>query len=424
MNSKTNALPSLDRINRSFTSAVAGAGGIGGSVISFLVSGAFVWALIRLARRDFPLAVDRNIRLIALVFAAYTLGELALALIHFEGGRNLSHIVQKLPFLAFLPIYSRLALSERGDILKSLEDGAGVGALLALCAAIAEIASGAERASGGAGNPGPFALVSVTMYAICIQGFLRATGDRLRGIAMLAGATCAAVALLLSGTRALWPALILAPAILLIANHRLLGSLRAARYFMTTIAAALLVTFVLGNSLVAARLDALKMDAARSLEHGDYDNSFGQRLIMWEFGFQQFAKAPLFGPGTAAALSGMTDYSRKEYGFALVRSHFHNAAIDAAARGGLFSLALLVATVLVAPLLAWRKQRDDTGQAGFALMLAITANYLTAGTLGLMFGHDIQDHLYVYMMIVTAFLVFGASERRARMQLSQAAPLR
>ncbi len=414
MKPESGRLPTLDEMNRSFTAAVAGIGGIGGSVISFLVSGAFLWALVRLVRGDFTLTTDPRIRAIAAVLAAYTAGEVILAFVHFEEGANLRHIVQKLPFLAVLPIYSRLALSERADILRALQNGAAVGAVLALVAAAAEALSGASRVAGGAGNPGPFALVTLVMYAICLQAMTQAHDDKLRKFAMLAAATCAAACVILSGIRSMWPALLISPLVFLFANR-----MASRRPFTVTktaglFAGAIAVAVAIGAGFVASRVTALESDFTKTLTEHQYDNSVGRRLVTWQYGVKTFEGAPFFGVGTEDALSGLTAFAKQNYGFSLVQSHFHNAAIDAVVRGGLFSFVLLAGVIIVGPLLAHRQRRDPMGDAGYALMLAITGTYLCAGSVGLMLGHDIHDHLFVYMLVTTAFLVFGESEKHHR----------
>jgi hypothetical protein len=59
----------LDRMNRLYMGIVTGWGAVIGSAVSFMLGGAFIWAIVRLLRRDFPLSRVREARIVALIFA-------------------------------------------------------------------------------------------------------------------------------------------------------------------------------------------------------------------------------------------------------------------------------------------------------------------------------------------------------------------
>lgn len=399
--------PPTDTLNRWFTAIVAGVGGIGGSAISFLVSGALIAALIGLARREYALVRDRGVLAITIVFAIFVVGEFALALVHFDDRRNLAFAATRLSFLAFLPLYSRYALSRRAQLMSALEWGSAAGAAAAFVLSVIQLSLYTVRVSGSAGNPGPFALVTLIMFTISLSGYLRGKGNKRKRLAMAAGALLAAGCVLMSGMRGLWPGLVIVPAILLWFN-RTPGTthLMVRRSIVTTTAAAT-IALAAGYALMPERFTALERDIDAVFNAGNYNNSLGQRVLMWRYGIDLFLQSPVFGYGRAQMQAYFPQYTLSHFGFSFGYTHLHNAAIDAMARGGMVALVLIVAVLFAPIVFAARHRRDALGQIGFALMVAIVADYALAGTFGIMFGHDIQDFLFVFMITMTAYFVFG-----------------
>lgn len=402
-------------LNRWFTAIVAGVGGIGGSTISFLVSGAFIAALIGLGRKEYSFARERGVHAVAAVFAAFVAGEFILALLHPDDGRNIAFAATRLSFLGFLPLYSRLAVSEREQLMNALEWGSAAGAAAALALGVFQMNLDLARIYGGAGNPGPFSLVMLVMCTVTVSGYLRSGYDRRKRLVMAAGAAAAAACVLMSGMRTVWPGLILAPAILLWFNRSPgVTAKTAVRYLMATAIMAM-IAIAAAYALMPERFTALAQDIDAVFNAGAYNNSLGQRLTMWSYGLDRFAESPVFGAGSSQLKDGLPEYGLSHFGTRFGYSHLHNAAIDAMGRGGLFALVLIVAVLLVPIVAAARHRHDAMSRAGFALMVAIVVDYMLAGTLNIMFGHDIQDFLFVFMMTVTACFVFGgtAGETRA-----------
>ncbi len=402
-------IPPTDTLNRWFTAMVAGVGGIGGSAVSFLVSGAVIVALVGLARREYAVVRERGVLAIAIVFAAFVAGEFILALVHPDDGRNLAFAAMRISFLGFLPLYSRFAVSERGQLMSALEWGSAAGAAAAFILSVIQLGMFMPRVYGGAGNPGPFSLVMLVMYTISVSGFLRGKGDRRKRRVMAAGAAAAAACVLMSGMRGVWPGLFVVPAILLWFNRSPGITVRTMGRYLAATAAVATIAIAAAYGLMPERFTALERDIDAVFNAGAYDNSLGQRFIMWSYGIDRFVESPVLGTGSSQTKDGLPEYGSSHFGTRFGYSHLHNAAIDAMARGGLVALVLIVA-VLVAPVvLAARNRRDALGQAGFALMVAIVVDYMLAGTLNIMFGHDIQDFLFVFMMTMTAYFVFGGA---------------
>ncbi len=118
-----------------------------------------------------------------------------------------------------------------------------------------------------------------------------------------------------------------------------------------------------------------------------------------------------FGPGSAREL--MWEATLKDGGKPLGYSHFHNFALDALVRSGLFGLIALAAIFVIPLTFALKRRTDPISRFGLAMLVVIDVTYMMSGTLGIMFHHDILDALFVYSLAVACFLVFGEDEAEA-----------
>ncbi len=76
--------------------------------------------------------------------------------------------------------------------------------------------------------------------------------------------------------------------------------------------------------------------------------------------------------------------------------------------------------MLIAPLaLAARYQRDEIGTYGLAFLASMEATYLLSGSMGIMFGQDIMDSLFMISTTVGSFLVFGSTPDAYRLATTQ-----
>lgn len=399
--------PTLDENNRWYTAVVVGGGGVAGSLISFLYTSALALGLWRLALGLIALPKDRSVRLIGAAFAAYYLAQSVSTLVNYREPWNLYQgLVENIPFLAFLVIFARLSLTARDEVLRWVGYGAVGGALGAGAFALVEIfVLGAPRAEGLAGNSGPFALVCAVLYGFCIAIAIHRRG-RMRGLAA-AATLFAAIGLILSGMRSLWPMLVVSPLLM----AWLLGALRWPRVPAQTSAAVLaaaLVVAALAYGTIHDRVMSLVADVA-NVTDGNYDNSLGQRLRVWDGALELIAQNPLFGVGPGNVRSDLHAATLEPGMKELAFSHAHNMVLNALVRSGVFGLLAVVAMFAVPLWLAARAPKDAVGRVGFALMASFCAVYLVNGAVNISFGHDIADALYLYCMIVTSYLVFGPS---------------
>lgn len=400
-------LPTMNEVIRLFTGSVIGGGGVFGTGVSSLMVGGLVVNLFHIWRGEIKLPRSGPVFWVSISFAYFFAADALAAAIHFDGRSSIIEIVENGFFLAFCVYYGSLARIPRAQALETVAFGAIAGGLGCGVFALLDLfVLGMQRAEGMAGNPGPFALVSAVLYALClIVAFAHA--GRMRTLALCAAAM-AALALLLTGIRTLLPALAVAPLVVALV---LGGSLpRPSLRQIAVGAVAVLLVALAAYPLVSARIAHVSKDIAE-IESGEFDNSIGQRLYLWQRGMELAVERPIagYGPGREASLIANDDESTA---LDVRFSHFHNFAIHALVRGGAIVLSAWL-LVLIAPLVAVaRARRDRMGDIGFAMALSIVCLYVLNGLLGILFGHDITDALYVFGLVCALYLVFGSDDPR------------
>lgn len=214
---------------------------------------------------------------------------------------------------------------------------------------------GADRAY-GASNAVVFAQAMLGLAVICFAGFLGyRTHERLRwGMAL--GAACACVAIVFSGTRGAWLALlVLAPVALWHA-----GSPRHMARAGLLLAFLLIIT--VSGLQTLTRLDPLGRVTQAHQEASAYEEdpyaptSVGTRLLMWQFAWHLSTQRPWVGHGEAGyqqrrKLEQAQGRANAQFGI-----HAHNEMLNMLAKYGLAGLAALLA-LYVAPLYAAARQR-------------------------------------------------------------------
>lgn len=395
------APPTLDGNNKLYMAATISLVPLIGSVSSVLVWAAFIWALIRLARQDFSLETCRSIRLVAMAFAGFFIVEALSGAISFYGWRTFNEIVGNLIFLAFLPIYSRLRLSEREGVRNVIETTALGASFVTLGVVLVQVQFLGIRAEGGGGNPGPFAIACLVVFAITILASLRSIGYRRLAFGIASVAMGSSV--LLTSSRSLWPGLILLPAIIAFIYR---GHIRQGLVRLVSVVAVLSMLVLAGSFvLVKDRINEGIADL-KAAEAGEYYSSWGTRLVMWRIGLDLLKEAPLLGYGPGNETSLMEAESKKLVDFKLSYGHFHSAPLQYAIRDGVFGVFALAALFLVPLFAAIRAPRDELGSYGLAFIVSVQVAYLLSGVFGIMLGHDILDTLFVSSMVAGLFFVF------------------
>lgn len=405
------ARPTTDSTNRMFSGIVIGGGGAIGSAISFLVFGAMIYAALAIIFGRLRLSAPREAWWVAGALAFFFAAEALSGIVNLQVPRSLIEIVENLPFLGFLLLYASLARTPRGQVAAAIQPGVVFGAFAAAALAVIQVGIvGLPRAHGMAGNPGPFATVCTLLFCLCLLTAVRGQA-RWRALAALA-ALAAAGAMLLSAMRGMWPVLLAAPVLLLLIYGIPRGSMPRLRTIATA-GALLLVLGFLSFDVVKGRVGDVIHDYQRITEHGDYHNSIGHRLRIWEAGVALVRERPLLGQGLGGIPELMSAQTAEEGDLSVGYSHFHNFVLDTAVRSGMLGVSGLLLMFAVPFWLAVRRTRDETGDFGFAMLLMLQLTYLFAGLTNIMLHHDILDALFVFGLVTACYLVFGP-EREPR----------
>lgn len=400
--------PTYPATNWLFTLVIIGWGGVIGSTITVLLAGALLWNLVELSRGRLALDLEFEVRLVAAAFAAYFAALTMAELVNYSHPRSLVKIVEYLPFLGFSLFYASLCKCRREDIAAAVQWGAVSGSLATFIFAAFEVVYlGDYRASGGAGNSGPFASISALLYCLCVITAARRHGWT-QALA-IAAAGCAAGALFLSGMRGLWPVILIGPMIAVFTrsrNHAPSVSFRA------MIAGVILIAGMVALSYdrVSQRVMEVAHDHERITQYSDYQNSIGQRLLIWEAGLDLWSDKPLIGHGSNNIPALMAERVLQLTGTEVGYSHFHNFIVTAAVQSGLIGVVAMLAMILVPLWLAMRRQRDEAANFGFAMLLSIHATFVTSGMSNIMLNHDIMDTLFIFGSATASFLIFRRSE--------------
>jgi O-antigen ligase len=395
----------MDVMNKVALGATVGGTAVIGSATSFLVTLAFVWAVIRLLRGDFPLTRVGEARILALVTSLFFIVEALCGFISYNGAPTLSEIAENFVFLSFLPLYSRVSLTSREGLRNAVEIAAATGAFAALLMSLFQIIVLHWRAEGGAGNAVPFAVASLVGYVVLWLGCMRAEGVRR---VVLAAAICASAAcVILSGTRSLWPGLLIVPAVAGAIYRSHLVTRGMARVAAILAVAAVCIG-LLAAGFIEKRIEAGMQDVTASLAADDYSGSFGRRLIIWNVGLKLFEEAPIFGQGPGNA-KPLLESGTAAMGERMTYSHYHDVFLTYAIRDGILGVLVVLAMILAPLVLAARHERDEIGTYGLAFLAGMEIAFLLSGAIGIMFGHDILDALFMISAVMGAYLVFGAT---------------
>jgi O-antigen ligase len=339
--------------------------------------------------------------LLALVFALFPLSEFVSWLVNSGKLADLKSISSSLMFLFVLPVYARLLLSPGPGIWRAIYTGAALACIGAGIFALGEVWMGVKRAEGGAGNPVPFAVVLSVLLPLALSGFKEAE-PRFKpviGLAMILGT----VAIVLSGTRSMMLAALVNAVIVTCFLVRAAVPLRTLAFAAGSILVLSAVTATSSNFISRHFGNTLRDLSA--IERGDYTWSGGQRIRMWQAGAELIAERPWLGYGPHAVTTLMreaTAQTSAEDGLGF--THFHNLAINAWVRGGIFEMIAALAALL-APLalslLTFRRQGFGPGQL-LASLLFVT--YLTNSILASSFWHDILCAFFVQAAVCAVFL--------------------
>lgn len=368
-----------------------------------------------LALKRFPFAMTRSDRALAWTFTAFALLIVLTALMAPNRSEIPHSTIWLLAFLSPWIVIPRLRASEGVDMLHPYVVGAGVGVIgAALLAFVQTVVLNIARAEGGAGNPAVFAAMVLCLLGVGALNI--AAPARSRPWLAIAAVVAGLVALTMSLTRGVGLALV--PVLILVAIYAP-ARWRAVIVSRTglLLAAGAAVALYAVQKRLDARWNETVTEIYRMMAEGHGTRGIGERLRLWQAGWDTFVASPLWGHGIQNRMASLAPELAKDgqpiYGF----THAHNGLLSFALDGGILTLAALVAVLCVPVVIAWRAPRDANYRLRLFLALILTTAYTGSGMTQILFKHDIMDAFFVFCAILIAASIPGdglpARQRRS-----------
>ena len=407
-------------VDRRFTAFCYALPGVAGSTVSFLIGGAYIWAILRLVAGRLEFRLPWEIAVCMAVFVAYAAVSTFTIVIHGFDRAAAGAFLDVLPFVLTPLVAARLRNTPGNDLTISIAMGSAVGGIASGAIGTYQNLVGSTRlswrAEGGTGNAGPFSAMCVLLAFFALGGLL--TDDRRMKAMGMIGFVGGIVGFYMSGSRGLVPGV---PLLLIIFFICLMRAYKVPRSYIAGGAALLTIAAIVATPIVFSRqVDRIMSEPIHDLDSPRaYRSSIGKRLLMYRTSLQAFAEAPVLGHGpqnrVAAAKKHMNSGQRK-----LVRfTHLHNMLLDETVGGGMVGLALLLA-VFAAPV--WAAFRTKQGPAGLRvryMILVLTGTYFVHGMTNLALWHDIMTLVFCYSII--AIICSGEYRMPDRVWLSKRA---
>ncbi len=395
----------IDRNNRLFTFLFALFPGLLASGTSVTLVFAFLWAIISLGIKRFPFNLTRSDKIVAWCVTFYVLVTVFSVVVHPNVGQGGTFILKMVPFLAIWAVLPRLRVSISGRLVPFLITGAGIGMIGALIVSLAQIAFLSARAEGGAGNAAVFGLFAVLFGSISL---LNAHSDsKTERFIAIAGFACGLVCAFLSGTRSAW---LVMPVHFAILYWYLRGqTLPTLTNALKVVGAVLIVAVIaIGALKVTERYRALESDIVQLDQPADNISSLKARLMLWKAAEQAFLDSPIIGQGPQNRMTTVDATMNLPADKQMTYTHVHNGFLNAAVDGGILGI-LAVLVLLASPVVAARTKEPGPGRdLATAIALLLVSSYVITGMLGIMFGHDATDAVFIYLTILLCWIA-GAS---------------
>lgn len=389
-----------DAVNIVFYGVALCLGALVGSLASVFVVSTAVYSTLHLLTGRLRWAGPNPVKIVTIGFLGLFAADAVSAAAN-PSMVSLDEVAENLPFLGFAGIYS-ITFLDRLKLLRAVELTALAVPPVALFLLLVWFPE-ASRPGLAAGNAGVLALLGAVLYVVTIGAAFRRM-NRL-SLLFLVAAAASAFVVVLTGTRAMWPALVLVPFIGLLS----LGSRRMIFWglpvIVLTVNCLAIFAFVTSPT-IRDRVGALKTDIYAAVL-GDFSGSLGQRIMIYRAGYELYLEKPILGYGPGNERNEIADKTAEIGGEAIAYSHAHNALLNAALRSGLLGVIALLAVLVLPFAAAIRARKDEVGWAGFHAMTGILTVYVCSGTTGLMLGHDIHDSVYIAGTCYALYLIFG-----------------
>ncbi|MCA0048041.1 O-antigen ligase family protein [Mesorhizobium sp. B283B1A] len=377
-------------------------------MVSFVFNGGGLWSVLLIASRRRRFNIDPAMMALTVAFYAYCAANLAASIVNNAIVRDASHLIPLITFLFFPISYSTWSITQKTTLVRIIVLCSMAACFAALLLAIFQQYWFGMRAEGGSGNAIVFAEVLCLAVMVCVAGAL--SGVERHRTALICAALGGTIAIVYSGTRIIWLALLIAGiAVLLINQHRVRGR-NVVRLLLLAVAVGIVIA-AFGFQTISGRLDFLRSDLSALGSHGDYNTSVGIRVALWQIGLKAFREMPLFGHGVGATQLLISQGFQNQFALPLGFNHFHNGFLTALVQAGTLGAVALAAIFVVAArnaALVLRISSDPIERFG-ATMIAVTViTYLCAGMTGILIGHDILDSVLMVFLVSGTYLASGS----------------
>lgn len=378
-----------------------------GSLVSFTFNAGAVWSVLLIAAKRRRLNIDRPMLALTIAIYAYCVAMVLGSVVNGALAADLRLFLPLITLLFFPISYSTWSITDKTTLARIVVLASAAACFGALVLAVIQYYGFGLRPQGGAGNAIVFATVACLAVMMCLAGALAGIEKRWKmlAVAAFAGAT----SVILSGSRIIWLAMLVAGVVILLVNRRGLTRVQLVR-IVVIVGAVCLVIAAIGFPVIMNRTDFMISDLNALNTAGDHSTPIGFRVAMWEIGLGAFREAPIFGHGISASRDLMKQGFHDQFGLEAGFSHFHNGFITALVEAGLLGALALAAIFIVA---AWNAARvlrlsaDPVERFGATMILATLITYFVGGMTGIIVGHDILDATLMVFLISGTYLASG-----------------
>ncbi len=364
-----------------------------GSMISFLYYGAIIWGLASIAIRRYPVDIPPSARVFVNASLAYAFVMLFTSVANDRFSGIVPGLIAGAAFYGVPVFISRLRHSNPQAVFEFMCLYAPVGALLGLLAAVVQVVAGTGPAEGGAGNASVFGFSAAVLGGISLANVL--SENRFRKYLAIAGFAAGMCALILSRTRALYPVMVFAPALLLLVSR---GDAKMRLQFVAT----LLSVTVFGPLFFWDRIanDFANVTFEFSQIGSDpVSSSMGMRVELWKASWSAFMDSAWFGYGqihnmqsVIPHLSDLVSYIRF--------THLHNVWVDSAVSGGILGVVAVSAVFLSPVLNVFGKNLAKNDARLDYIIIFVSLVGILNSLFNTLFTHDIMSVVYLLPILV------------------------
>ncbi|CAN7420415.1 O-antigen ligase family protein [Mesorhizobium sp. LjNodule214] len=380
-----------------------------GSVVSFVFSGGALWSVLLLAVKRRRFNIDRPMLAMTVAIYAYCAAMILASIVNNTLRADAVYFLPLITLLFFPLSYSTWSITEKATLVRIVVLASMAACFGALALAIVQYYWLGMRAEGGAGNAIVFATVACLSVMMCLAGALSGLE---RAWLLLSAALAGAVAIVCSGSRIIWLAMLIAGIAVLLINRRKLTGRNSVRLLLIAAGIALVIAAV-GFPIISERADFLFSDWDALNTKDDHSTALGLRVALWQIGLGAFREMPIFGHGIAASRDLMHQGFQDQFGMDRGFSHFHNGFLTAMVEAGILGAITLAAIFVVAARNAARVLRistDPMERFGATMIVVTLITYLIGGLTGILVGHDILDSTLMVFLVCGTYLASGRQQ--------------